>query len=401
MTTNKDSQDPSDKSEDPLAFEGAIQKIRIISNNICYGPEPYPDDEVEQRLSIRAGGGIWLTRYRYGGFDDRARLLGKEKIPADGETIQIILDAFAKAFSKNESSIYVTDVGFWSMELTDSKGQTTNIRGSLVSGVPESFPSLSDLIRDKLHRNDLLLFDGNPDRVDRIEVYYDRYTEIKNPRPQDLKLPYIKWNYHEEIKIDRATETVEHFRQIFERCDVRSIYHIEEGVSSFLDDMDLNALSEARGNPPDVYVDLHHTDRYQILVTTKLGGVRKISGTFDKNGLPKDWPEFADDLYEFLSFYGVGDFFDKRTYGKVRRRNNDLIFCNVVFEDGGKKYCYQSDEDFDVGDFIIVPAGEDNHEAVVRIESVEYHPAEEAPFPLNRIKHVIRKFDEEKDQGLL
>ena len=48
-----------------------------------------------------------------------------------------------------------------------------------------------------------------------------------------------------------------------------------------------------------------------------------------------------------------------------------------------------------------MPAGEDNHEAVVRIESVEYHPAKEAPFPLNRIKHVIRKFDEEKDQGLL
>lgn len=160
MTTNKDSQNHPVKSEDSLAFEGTIQKIRIISNNLCYGPAPAPDDEVEQRLSIRAGGGIWLTRYRYGGFDDRARLLGKEKIPADGETIQIILDAVAKAFSKNERSIYITDVGSWSMELTDSKGQTTNIRGALISGIPESFPGLSDFIRDKLHRNDLLLFDG-------------------------------------------------------------------------------------------------------------------------------------------------------------------------------------------------------------------------------------------------
>lgn len=40
-------------------------------------------------------------------------------------------------------------------------------------------------------------------------------------------------------------------------------------------------------------------------------------------------------------------------------------------------------------------------EAVVRIESVEYHPAEEAPFPLDKIKHVIRRFDGEKDADLL
>lgn len=37
-----------------------IRKIRIISNNICYGSEPSPKDEVEQHLTISANGRIWV-----------------------------------------------------------------------------------------------------------------------------------------------------------------------------------------------------------------------------------------------------------------------------------------------------------------------------------------------------
>lgn len=43
-----------------------IQKIKIISNNICYGPEPSPSDEVEQHLTISATGDVWFIGYNYG-----------------------------------------------------------------------------------------------------------------------------------------------------------------------------------------------------------------------------------------------------------------------------------------------------------------------------------------------
>lgn len=381
----------------PFAFEGSLKKVRIISNNECFGPASDPDDEVEQRLSITAGGGIWLTRYCFGEYGEGPRLLAKEKIPSDEKKIRDILDAIANNFEEYDD-FDMTDVGSWVIELTNTEGETITADGALV---PDSFPYLSDFIREQLGRNDLFLFDGNPDRVDRIEVYLDRRTEIETPQPIDRDHPYVIWEYHEELEIDRASETVKHFRKIFEQCDVSHVWHIEGGVSNFLDDLDVNALSEAEGNPPDVYVDPHFSDRYKILVTTKLGGERETTGTFDKKGLPEDWPSFAEELSDFLSFYGIGDFFNERTYGKLRRRVNDLIFCNVVFEDKGREYCYLADEDFDAGDYAIVPAGEDDHEAVVRIESVEYHPAEEAPFPLDRIKHIIRRFDEDKDMELL
>lgn len=62
-----------------------------------------------------------------------------------------------------------------------------------------------------------------------------------------------------------------------------------------------------------------------------------------------------------------------------------------------RTYCYLADSDeFSEGDLVVVPAGPDNRETVVRIESIEYHPAEEAPFPLEKTKHILRKFQREE-----
>ena len=61
---------------------------------------------------------------------------------------------------------------------------------------------------------------------------------------------------------------------------------------------------------------------------------------------------------------------------------------------------YIADNDkFEEGDWVVVPAGQDNHEAIVRIESIEYHPAEEAPFPIEKTKHILRKYEEDDDDS--
>ena len=45
----------------------------------------------------------------------------------------------------------------------------------------------------------------------------------------------------------------------------------------------------------------------------------------------------------------------------------------------------------EIGDFVIVPAGKDNHEAVVEVVKKEYFSENEVPLPLDRTKHIIRK----------
>lgn len=238
------------------------------------------------------------------------------------------------------------------------------------------------------------MFDGNPDAVTRIEVKYHRNTKIKpGVIPEGVTWEYVTWDYNETLIIDRSSETLKHIREIGSGCKVTNIYYVQEGITSFLDDIDLDAFSEVVGNPPNGVDNPLDIREYTIMVTTKHGGGRIVTGTFDKNGLPTDWPDFIDDVYKFMAFYGLGELFDERVYGKTKRRQSDFVFCNVEFEDGGWTYCYLADSDeYCEGDLVVVPAGSDNHEAVVRIESIEYHSAEDAPFPIEKPKRIIKKY---------
>ena len=87
-------------------------------------------------------------------------------------------------------------------------------------------------------------------------------------------------------------------------------------------------------------------------------------------------------------------------HGKPLRKKSDYIFCNVRFNDYGKKYCYLTEDDtLKPEDYVVVPVGKDNHEKVVQIESIEYHSAENVPFPLDKMKMIIRKYVDTNPSG--
>ena len=45
---------------------------------------------------------------------------------------------------------------------------------------------------------------------------------------------------------------------------------------------------------------------------------------------------------------------------------------------------------------MIVPAGRDNHEAVVEVVKVEYFQPENVPLPVEKTKNILRKYILEK-----
>lgn len=380
--------------ETPSVFQGTLQKIHLVSNCVGYGPCPEPDDEVEQHLTITADGKVWLSRYRFGTVGCEKERIEKVNYSIPKESANEIMAAVSLFFGGEYNTELLTDVGSWDLELTNSEGRAFKIAGSLIDDEQAPLGELSELIRSRLGRNDLFIFDGNPDIVTRIEVKYHRITRIKpGVIPEGVTWEYVTWDYNETIIIDRQTETLEHIREIGTGCKVTNTYYVQEGIESFLDDVDVNAFSEIVGNPPDAVEDPMETKEYTIAIFTKHGGKRIVTGSFDKNGLPTDWPSFIDNTFEFIRFYGLGELFDSRIYGNAKRKQSDYIFCNVVFEDGGRTYCYLADSDaYCEGDLVVVPAGSDNHEAVVRIESIEYHSTEEAPFPIEKTKRIIRKY---------
>ncbi len=69
---------------------------------------------------------------------------------------------------------------------------------------------------------------------------------------------------------------------------------------------------------------------------------------------------------------------------------------SVTFDEGYKSYYYIADDDsIEVGDYVIVPAGKDNHEATVEVVKKEYFAADEVPLPMEKTKHIIRKCTED------
>ena len=76
----------------------------------------------------------------------------------------------------------------------------------------------------------------------------------------------------------------------------------------------------------------------------------------------------------------------------IWKNYDDIILCSVKFKDGNKTYYYISDsDDIEVGDKVVVPIWDNNHETVVEVVKIEYIPEKDMTIPIEKIKHIIRK----------
>ena len=75
-----------------------------------------------------------------------------------------------------------------------------------------------------------------------------------------------------------------------------------------------------------------------------------------------------------------------------KRKIDEYVFCSVQFGEDSKSYYYLADDDtFAIGDFVIVPVGDDGHSAIVEIVNIEYFQEDNAPFSLDEVKKITRK----------
>ena len=386
--------------ENPFIFQGKLKKVRIVSNNIRYGPMPQPDDEVEQHLTINNEGRVWFSGYNFGHGGERYEKARTKNFKIDKLATDRLMEALAAYFGNEYIEVFATDIGDWVMELTNTDGTTYKFRGSLCADFDYEGTDLSDLVRDTVGMDDLYVFDGNckPDSITRIVLDYHRFTRIKPKEvPKNATWEYVTWDYTEHLIIDRETETIEHIQNIGTGCKVSRKYEIEGGIESLLENFEAEDLfSYIEGNPDDVVDNPNETKDYKITIEYKKNPQRVIEGSYDKNGLPDDFSDFAETVFDFIRFYGIGEILDPSVYGKVKRRKSEYIFCSVTFDEGYKSYYYLTDDDsIEIGDFVLVPAGNDNHEAVVEVVNIEYFGEENVPLPVEKTKRILRKCADE------
>ena len=379
--------------EKRFIFSGQPKQLRIVSNRSGFGPRPDPGGEVEQRMTITWDGRVFFSAYSFEGPPDRYKKTRMQRFRMEQAAAQEILGAVSACFSEEYEEHFATDIGNWTMELTNTEGAVYKFRGSLYADLYKNGTDLSDLIRGELGMEDLYVFDGNPNRVDRVTVDYHRVTRAKPDISVSAETEYAAWDYTEQLVVDRESHTIAHIQNIGAGCTVSRKLCAEEGVENLLDALDSEVLFGAvEGNPDDVVDDPLETRDYTITVDVKHGSQRIIHGTYDKKSLPERWGDFAESILEFIRFYGFGEILDPAVYGKAKRRAGDYMYCSVEFETSGKRYHYISDDDgIKVGDHVVVPIGKDNHQSVGRVTEVGFYPENEVPFPLKKTKHIIDK----------
>jgi hypothetical protein len=102
--------------DNPFIFQGTLKKMRVISNNICYGPMPEPNEEVEQHLTINNEGRVWFSGYNFGCGGERYEKARSKNFKIDKDATDKLFDAIAAYFGNEYMEVFATDIGDWVTE---------------------------------------------------------------------------------------------------------------------------------------------------------------------------------------------------------------------------------------------------------------------------------------------
>ena len=391
----------SEDNSPPYVFHGNVKKVKIHSNNMGYGFLPREGTEVEQHLTITDDGRVWLTRYAISEDLNFAKLTKTEQrqFKISSDKAKFLLDKYTKYFRDEYEISFATDVGSFEMQITDDEGKTAYFIGPLICEFEVDGYDLSQLTRDTVEDQTLFVFDNNEfERIERITIDHEHKKKIVAADGQ-----VVTWNPTNHIVIDRKTDTIEYTYKIGTECDVTRKYHVAQGVSNFLDELEYqNLFVEFEEKELDAIIPEDDEATYTATVDFLRGPSRIVAGRYDKQGLPVDWPEFIEDLYDFMSFYGFGEMFDEKQYGRTYRKTNDYIFLSVRFGEYGKTYYYLTEDDtIQVGDQVVVPVGSEGKERIVEVAKKEYYSSDRVPMPIEKVKSIVGKFirPEENDKG--
>ena len=355
-----------------------------------------PTDEVEQHLTINNDGRVWFSAYAFGKEKDKYTKVRSRNFSIDKNIAQEMLNKVANYFQNENTETLATDIGDWFLELTNTDGKICKFRGLLWDRFYYEGESLSDVVREAVGLDDLYVFDGNinQNKITRIVLDYQRKNEsAPQEESQEIELDLAS----EQLIIDRATGIIEYSRNIRNKNKIYHKYEVKSAVKKLLNYFSSEDFFAYIAGAPEDAVDEDSERRdYKITIEYEKSSRQVFEGSFDRDELPKDFADFAETIVEFLIFYGLGEILDPLIYKKAKKRST-YIFCSVIFAEGWKTYYYLTDDiSIAVGDLVLVPAGKDNHEAIVKVVKIEHFREEDCPLPLEMTKSIIRKCTEEE-----
>lgn len=136
-----------------------ITKMTLVSENCSFGVLPEYDTEVEQRLTIRSDGRVWLSRYAITPHGKNYRTV-TERYSADPRHVAELFSIVSKYFLQEHDSCFATDIGFWNIQLFTDDNQIYKECGSMCGLTNVNGDNLSGLLRKLIPTTNLFAFGG-------------------------------------------------------------------------------------------------------------------------------------------------------------------------------------------------------------------------------------------------
>lgn len=146
-----------------------LQKVKIVSNLLGYGPCPEKDTPAEQRLTISSNGRYWFSEYLFGNGEYPYHALGRKVQGTIGKEKAYEILSLIKEYQ--ETGIYppmATDIGSWNLYMTELDGTKQELYGSLCGGVWVKDVAISNLIKNIIPVENLTVFGEDYDEEDNL-----------------------------------------------------------------------------------------------------------------------------------------------------------------------------------------------------------------------------------------
>ena len=375
----------------PFSIGKNINEIKITSNNVGYR---FPNEElkeIEQNIFININGDVCVSNYYYWKKQNESTSIKNFEI--DDKEVKKIFKLISKFLEDNYvyySLEHSKEIGYWQMELTDSAYESYRYEGNLRYNIRVDEESFSEKIKEILNYDSLLLFDNYEyDKINKIQL---NYKKVKNVNNKELV-------YTEELILDRDSNSIEH-SQISDDVNYYMKLNVNKYFLYLLENLYSPYMME-NGEKNKNFVEIPNEKRdYEMIVDFKKSPRKVLKGSYDKEGLPYDWKDIIEEIKSFmLHFYEI-EVFSKNFYDKSRRKYGEYIYCKVQFRNSYKYYYYiTTDDSISEGDYVLVPVGAENKVKIVEVKSVEYYEEKYVPFPLDKVKHILRKcIDDELDE---
>lgn len=387
-------------AKNEFLFKGEIKSIILKSDAMVFGIGPEEGQVFGQDIYLDIKGKVSIKSYKY------TRQVGTKNVERSDfkigirETLKIFYELKKYFECKYDPfELMIMDAGSWDAVIENTAGEKYSFNGPLIKNYHKDLDYLSTLIRTSFGRRDLFVFNGDAktDRIRKIAIDYSRTTED----PINYLLYYLEplkivYEYKESLVIDREADTIEHIKIIGEGRKISQKFEVEGLIDNIFEDFEEEDLfKEVEGNPGDAVDIPCDIRKYKITIDYEKKPQLVIEGDFDKRGLPKDFSDFAARLQDSINLCNFEEILNPRFYKKVRRLKDQYIYCSLAFGSSKKAYYYRTEDDnIEEGDLVIVPVGSDNHEAEALVVKVEYFNKEDVPFPLNKTKFIIEKYDD-------